>query len=272
MGMALAAMVVATGSLKMTEMVRAQEGPLWGIPALSAIQNWFIFTPFGFVAFVIFVICMVAETNRAPFDLPEAENEIIAGYHTEYSSMKFAVFFMGEYAAMMIFSAVAAVIFLGGYNFLPLNWIELGNSLPALKGFFGFMDTINTALAPLWLLGKAAAGVTAYIWLRATLPRLRYDQLMNLGWKVLLPVGVANFLIAGFWVLGTEVWGLVGGWAAWALAAGAGVAVYLGVLAAYQPAFKAKYERRTVALVDPAGFAGKDARATGGETIEGVAT
>lgn len=207
MGISLAAIVLATGSLKISEMVKFQEGPLWG--AVKGLQNWFIFTPFGFVSAVIFIICIVAETNRAPFDLPEAENELIAGYHTEYSSMKFAVFFMGEYAAMFVFSGVFAAVFLGGYNMLPVNWEVLG--IP-------FMVKVNYWLAPVWFLGKCAFGITCFIWARATLPRLRYDQLMSLGWKSLLPLGVFNFMIVATWILLTSLYGPAGGWGAAVLA------------------------------------------------------
>ncbi len=204
MGVSLAAMVLATGSLRMTDMVRSQMEPLWGIQG-APIQNWFLFTPFGFVAGAIFLICMVAETNRAPFDLPEAENELIAGYHTEYSSMKFAVFFMGEYAAMFIFSGIFATVFLGGWNALPIRWGALG--LPAIQN-------LNDALAPLWFVGKCAFGISVYIWLRATLPRLRYDQLMSLGWKSLLPLATANFIVVVLWIMFTRLYGPLGGWVA----------------------------------------------------------
>jgi len=223
MGMALAAVVLATGSLKMTDMVKAQEGPLWGV--VPFIQNWFIFTPWGFVSAIIFAVCIVAETNRAPFDLPEAENELIAGYHTEYSSMKFAVFFMGEYAAMLVFSGVFAVVFLGGYN-LPVIW--------------GPLQNVSAILAPLIFFGKCALGITIFIWLRATLPRLRYDQLMNLGWRSLLPIGVANFLCAGLWI--------IFGWPAWLVAAVLLVALYLAVVGANQKGLR-KLERRTIRMV-----------------------
>lgn len=214
MGMAIAALVLATGSLKMTDIVAAQMEPLYG---LKFLQNWHILTPYGLIAAVIFAICIVAETNRAPFDLPEAENEIIAGYHTEYSSMKFAVFFMGEYAAMFIFSGVFAALFLGGYNLLPVNWDALGGS------FGSFMSNLNYWGAPAWFLGKCAFGITVFIWLRATLPRLRYDQLMNLGWRSLLPLAVVNFLLVATWILVTSLYGVAAGWAAliggWALVA-----------------------------------------------------
>jgi len=222
MGVAIACIVMASGSLRMPDMVRSQQEALWGITPY--VQNWFILTPFGFVAALIFAICIIAETNRAPFDLPEAENELIAGYHTEYSSMKFAVFFMGEYAAMFLFSGVFAAVFLGGYNMLPLNWTALAEAFPAWSGFFLTMDGLNYWLAPLWFLGKCSLGITCFIWLRATLPRLRYDQLMSLGWRSLLPLAVANFITVAIWILFTNLYGAAGGFAA------AGVAVAILVL------------------------------------------
>lgn len=197
MGVALYSVMLPTGSLRLTDAVATQFEPLFGIEWL---QQWFILTPFGFVAAVIFFICMVAETNRAPFDLPEAESELIAGFHTEYSSMKFAVFFMGEYATMMAFSAIFAVLFLGGWSPLPLNWEYLSAStsgwLSAALAFVG-----GPWMAPVWFLGKVFGLLTVYIWLRATLPRLRYDQLMALGWKYLLPIAALNFIVVAIWML-----------------------------------------------------------------------
>jgi NADH-quinone oxidoreductase subunit H len=191
MGMSLAAVALATGSLRITDMVKFQGETLWG-NGPQVLQNWLILTPYGFIAGIIFAICAIAETNRAPFDLPEAENELIAGYHTEYSSMKFAVFFMGEYAAMFVFSAVFSAIFMGGYNLVPINWHIAG--VPA-------MENVNSMFAGFWFLGKTAFIFSCFIWLRATLPRLRYDQLMSLGWRSLLPLSVANFVIVAFWMM-----------------------------------------------------------------------
>ncbi|MDK3162507.1 NADH-quinone oxidoreductase subunit H [Kamptonema cortianum] len=248
MAMGVAAIVLAVGSMKMSRMVEVQEGPAWG--AVPWMQNWFIFTPFGFIAAVIFLIALIAETNRAPFDLPEAENELIAGYHTEYSSMKFAVFFMGEYAAMFILSGVFACLFLGGYNLAPLNWGYLADSVPAMSGFFRSMEGLNYWLAPVWFLGKCFGGITFFIWLRATLPRLRYDQLMNLGWKTLLPLGVANFIVAGIWVIGTRMYGVGGGWVATVAALVLGLVVYLRILAITKQDAPGK-QKRTIRLVDP---------------------
>lgn len=249
MGMSLACIVLANGSLKLTDMVRAQMGPLWGgenflgIPGVpNFLQNWFFFTPFGFVAGIIFLVCMTAETNRAPFDLPEAENELIAGYHTEYSSMKFAVFFMGEYAAMFVFSGVFATVFLGGWNALPIRWDAIG--LPGVQ-------TINDYLSPLIFLGKCVIGISAYIWMRATLPRLRYDQLMSLGWKSLLPLATVNFMIVALWIMISKLYSPMWGWVA-AVGALAVSGLVYGWMLRTGKKTKRDLERREVRLVDPA--------------------
>lgn len=223
MGMSLAAMVLAAGSLRPLEIVHAQERALWGldaVPVLNWLPNWNIFTPYGIVAAAVFFICMVAETNRAPFDLPEAENELVAGYHTEYSSFKFAVFFMGEYAAMTVWSAFFATVFLGGWH-LPIR-------LSAIFGPHSFAANLDAFGGPIWLVLKVALMLSVYVWLRATLPRLRYDQLMNLGWKVLMPVAVANLVLVAAWIvaarLGTE--NGIGAWLGFAVYMVAAVLLY----------------------------------------------
>ncbi len=124
------------------------------------------------VAFLIFFISALAEVKRIPFDLPEAENELVAGYHTEYSGMRFGLYFLGEYAAMVVLGALAAVFFLGGWH---------GPVLPSI----------------VWFMGKVVAIVFVLVWLRATLPRPRYDQLMHMGWKVLIPVALLNIVVTG---------------------------------------------------------------------------
>jgi len=235
MGMSLAAMVLATGSLSMTEMVAEQQKPLWGFEALGFINNWFIFTPFGFISAIIFLVCMVAETNRAPFDLPEAENELIAGYHTEYSSMKFASFFMGEYAAMLVFSGIFSTVFLGGYT-LPIN-------VAALNTAAGYA-------APLIFFVKTIFIFTCFIWIRATLPRLRYDQLMALGWKSLLPLAVTNFVVVMVWIAGTKVYGQIVGWLAVGVCAAVILTVF-GIGARRAKAGQNPLVSRKVMLVDP---------------------
>lgn len=176
----------------------------WAPQTLSSgFWNWHFlqFFPLGLIATVSYLISMLAETNRAPFDLPEAETELVAGFHTEYTSFKFAMFFMGEYANMGIVSAIAIVLFFGGYL---APWGPLGQ-LP--QSVFGmpvwdvlppwFVDLSNTGIGILWLVLKWFVLIGFFITVRATLPRLRYDMLMKLGWKGMIPVALINlFLIA----------------------------------------------------------------------------
>ena len=164
MGLAVVGVLILSSSLRLSEIVHAQAGVSWWL-GLVPLPKWFIFgQPLGFV---IFFTCALAETNRAPFDLPEAETELVAGFHSEYSSMKFAMFFMAEYANMATASAMAATLFLGG----PL-------------GPFG--------PSPVWFIGKVFVLLFVFIWFRASLPRFRYDQLMTFGWKRLLPLAFLN--------------------------------------------------------------------------------
>jgi len=170
-GMALAAVLLIGNSLSLTDIVHRQAGAWFGV-----IPRWYIFLqPFGFL---VFLTAGIAETNRAPFDFPEAEQELVAGYHTEYSSMSFAMFFLAEYINMVTVSAVATDLFLGGWQ-------------------GPFADSIGW----IWFLLKVAALLFFYVWMRWTLPRYRYDQLMAFGWKVLLPVAVLNLLVTAAGVL-----------------------------------------------------------------------
>ena len=157
MGLSVIGVVMLAQSLSLVDIVNAQRDAVWYI----------LFQPLGFA---IFVVAAVAETNRAPFDLPEAESELVAGYHTEYGGLKFAMFFLAEYINMIIISALGATLFLGGF------------AGPLLPGW-------------LWLIIKIAGMLFLFIWLRATLPRLRYDRLMKLGWKVLLPLATLNLVV-----------------------------------------------------------------------------
>jgi NADH-quinone oxidoreductase subunit H len=164
-GLALAAVVLLAGSLSLREIVVNQSGYWWYV-----IPKWYIFLqPLGFL---IYMTAGVAETNRAPFDFPEAEQELVAGYHTEYSSMSFALFFMAEYINMVTVSAVATSLYLGGW---------LGPFLPEWLGW-------------IWFVIKVLLILFFYVWMRWTLPRLRYDQLMEFGWKWLLPAAVLNLI------------------------------------------------------------------------------
>ncbi len=185
MGLSLLCVVVMAGSLNLNDIVAAQNVMPWPLKSGPAELKGSIFSWYWcqslFVPVIIYTIAMIAETNRAPFDLPEAESELIAGFHTEYSSMKFAMFFMGEYASMLTVCGLNAAMFWGG-------------PLPPFN-----MVIFTVVPGVVWFILKVMLGIVFYVWLRATLPRLRYDALMNLGWKRLLPVGLVwLFLIAGF--------------------------------------------------------------------------
>jgi NADH-quinone oxidoreductase subunit H len=176
LGLSLVGVVLRAGSLRLRDIVAVQTP--------HGILSWNIFGGFQFVAFFIYLMAAYAETNRSPFDLPEAESELTAGYHTEYSSMKFAMFFMAEYANMITVSCVATLLFFGGAS------SPLGHLLPD-----NFGGPILTAIFPiLWFVAKIFAFLFLYIWVRSTLPRFRYDQLMDFGWKFLLPVAMANIV------------------------------------------------------------------------------
>lgn len=176
LGLAFLVPVLLAGSLSLRTIVDAQQG----------IANWYIWKPVvGQLGFLILLIASLAEINRAPFDLPEAEQELVAGYHTEYSGMKFALFFMAEYIKMIVISAIAASFFLGGF------WGPFVDQIPLL--------------GPLYLAIKIIAFLFFIIWLRATLPRIRYDRLMDMGWKVLLPLALFTVVATAVYVV------LVGG-------------------------------------------------------------
>ena len=172
-GFVIITVLLMVGSLNLSDIVLAQQGGFW-------LWHWLALLPM----FVIFFISTLAETNRAPFDLPEAEAELVSGYNVEYSSMTFALFFLGEYANMILMSAMTVILFLGGWlppvEMAPFTWIP----------------------GPIWFAGKIAFVLFCFLWVRATFPRYRYDQLMRLGWKVFLPfslfwvVIVAGFLVA----------------------------------------------------------------------------
>ena len=169
--MTLVSMILMAGTLSMVGIVEAQrEAGLWFVFAQP-------------VAFMIFFIGGLAETNRAPFDMPEAEQELTGGFHTEYSGMRFALFFLAEYANMIVISSVATTLFLGG-------WLRPFPGVAVL----GFLDLIPSWI---WFLFKTFVFLYIFLWIRATLPRYRYDQLMRLGWKVLIPLAIANVVVTG---------------------------------------------------------------------------
>jgi NADH-quinone oxidoreductase subunit H len=165
--------IMASGSLSTVGIVERQAGYTGVFP------HWYVFTPWGFAGFFLFMVAATAESNRSPFDLPEGESEIIAGYFTEYSGFKFALFFLGEYLGMFAISGLGITLFLGGWT-APLSFLTWVPSY-------------------LWFFGKLLAMIVMFIWIRGTLPRLRMDQLMNFAWRFMLPMALINLVTAGIW-------------------------------------------------------------------------
>jgi NADH-quinone oxidoreductase subunit H len=199
--MTLVVVVMLTGSLSLQDIVATQQG---GLP------HWLLFRyfPLNLIAFLVFFTATLAECNRTPFDIPEAESELVAGFHTEYSGFFFAMFFMAEYTEMFIVSAVASVLFLGGWH----------------SPFPGFLEN----LGPVWLVGKTWFLVFVHMWLRWTLPRLRVDQLMHVAWKVLLPIAMTLVVVVGGLSIAPATRDGFGLWdRAWGVVLTVGVALYL---------------------------------------------
>ena len=172
--------VMIGGSLSLSKIVQAQNSYSGIFP------HWYVFTPWGLASFLIFGIAATAETNRSPFDLPEGESEIVAGYFTEYSGFKFAIFFIGEYLAMFSLSGMATTLFLGGWS-APLS-------------FLAFIPSW------IWFFSKVMVFIFIFIWVRGTLPRLRQDQLMNFAWKFVLPLSLLNLFVTALWRFMGEGW------------------------------------------------------------------
>jgi NADH-quinone oxidoreductase subunit H len=223
MSLAIAAPLLISNTLNLRELVDRQDGSIW---------NWNILHGGQIISFIIFLIAAFAETNRVPFDLPEAENELVAGFHTEYSSMKFASFFMAEYANMITVSCMAVLLFLGGWvapwpaaygsSLVPVVIFAFAGVMALFHGFntvrkrdkktlpvFGFVflaiaagflaPMVQSWLIPLfWFGAKVGAILFLFMWIRGTLPRFRYDQLMGFTWKFLFPVAILNLLVTGF--------------------------------------------------------------------------
>jgi NADH-quinone oxidoreductase subunit H len=187
--------VMISGTLSLPKIVEAQNHYTWGLP------HWYIFTPWGLAGFVMFAIAATAETNRSPFDLPEGESELVAGYFTEYSGFKFALFFLGEYLAMFSISGIATTLFLGGWSapFSFLTWVP----------------------SWIWFFAKLEMFIVVFIWMRGTLPRLRQDQLMNFAWKFVLPFTLLNLFVTALWRFMGE------GWAHWIVCSAILLAAYV---------------------------------------------
>jgi NADH-quinone oxidoreductase subunit H len=165
--------IMMAGSLSTAKIVEAQAGYSGGLP------HWYVLTPWGLAGFALFMVAAAAESNRSPFDLPEGESEIIAGYYIEYSGFKFALFFLGEYIGMFAVSGLAITLFLGGWH-APFSWLTWVPSY-------------------VWFFAKLFALIGGFIWVRGTLPRLRMDQLMNFAWKFMLPMALINIFAAAIW-------------------------------------------------------------------------
>jgi NADH-quinone oxidoreductase subunit H len=180
LGLSLVGVVLRAGSLNLRTIVDSQSHGY-------GFLGWNFFGGFQFIAFFIYLMAAYAETNRAPFDLPEAETELVAGYHTEYSSMKFAMFFMAEYGNMITVSCVATLMFFGGAS------SPFGHLIPDFGG-----PVVQAILPVFWFVAKVFGFLFLYIWVRSTLPRFRYDQLMSFGWKFLLPLAMANIIVTSF--------------------------------------------------------------------------
>jgi NADH-quinone oxidoreductase subunit H len=187
--------VMITGTLSLPKIVEAQHRYTWGLP------HWYAFTPWGFFGLITFSIAAMAETNRSPFDLPEGESELVAGYFTEYSGFKFALFFLGEYVGMFGIAGLGATLFLGGW------------SAP-----FSFLEWVPSWI---WFFGKLMVAMCLFIWVRGTLPRLRQDQLMNFAWKFVLPLTLVNLFVTALWRF------LGAGWPRWVVCSAILVGVYV---------------------------------------------
>ncbi len=230
--MSVVGVLLLAGTLNMSEIIRAQRGFSWGF-----LPRWNLLAPPlpQVLGFLCFFIAAIAETNRLPFDLPEAESELVAGFHTEYASFKFAMFFLGEYASMITVSCLATILFFGGWlspfpetptfawtRYLPsgalalggvvlivdgvryLTWLgrallpALGIALLALAAAFTRPGIVEVVQGPFWFLLKVTIFLFVYVWVRGTLPRFRYDQLMAIGWKLLLPASLLNVVLTSF--------------------------------------------------------------------------
>jgi NADH-quinone oxidoreductase subunit H len=186
MGLSVIALLMMTGTLSLREISAQQSGMSWNV----------FYQP---LSFLIFLICAFAETNRTPFDLAECESELIGGYHTEYSSMKMGFYLFAEYANMFISSTILAVLFFGGYNYPGMSWAveNWGVNFANVLGIFV-------------LFAKICGFIFFYMWVRWTIPRFRYDQLMHLGWKILIPLSIINIIITGIVILRSEIFAFLG--------------------------------------------------------------
>lgn len=197
MGLSIISVIMLTGSLSLRNIAEQQHGFIdWSgkVPYFS----WIVFKQP--LAFIIFLVCAFAETNRTPFDLPECEAELVGGYHTEYSSMKLGFYLFAEYINMFISSAILSILFFGGYNYPGMDWVN--HMLTGVLGNIGANLAVLIGVGVLF--AKIVFFIFFYMWVRWTVPRFRYDQLMNLGWKILIPLAILNIVLTGGIVLLTK--------------------------------------------------------------------
>jgi NADH-quinone oxidoreductase subunit H len=190
MGFCLVVVLMTSGSLNMTDIVTTQNTGTFASMGVNFLSwNWLPLLPI----FIVYFISGLAETNRHPFDVVEGESEIVAGHMIEYSGMSFAMFFLAEYANMILVSALAVIMFLGGWA-APISFSALGMSTP------GWIESTSWFWNWLWLFGKTFIVVTMFLWVRASFPRFRYDQIMRLGWKIFIPVTLVWLVVVGLWI------------------------------------------------------------------------
>ncbi|MHA6696248.1 NADH-quinone oxidoreductase subunit NuoH [Chryseobacterium sp. A301] len=188
MGLSLLSIIMMSGSLDLMKIVTDQgTGKLWGLFSVDGL-NWNIF--YQPLAFIIFFVAAMAETNRHPFDLPECESELVNGYMTEYSSMNFGMYMFGEYVNMFISNALIATLFFGGFNYPGIEWVTQN-----------WGENVAGILSIVSILAKSVIGIMIFMWIRWTIPRFRYDQLMHLGWKSLIPLALLNLVVTGAVIL-----------------------------------------------------------------------
>lgn len=188
MGLSLLSIIMMSGSLDLMKIVTDQgSGKLWGLFSVDGL-NWNIF--YQPLAFIIFFVAAMAETNRHPFDLPECESELVNGYMTEYSSMNFGMYMFGEYVSMFISNALIATLFFGGFNYPGIEWVSQN-----------WGENVAGILSIVSILAKSVIGIMIFMWIRWTIPRFRYDQLMHLGWKSLIPLALLNLVVTGAVIL-----------------------------------------------------------------------
>ena len=265
MGLSIIAVLLLAGKLGTQDIVTHQAA--WSIPkpvvwggntyiftdhlTTSGFWDWHFLAlfPFGLIATIVYMISMIAETNRAPFDLPEAETELVAGFHTEYSSFRFGMFFMAEYANMWIVSAICVTLFFGGYL---APWGAL-SQLPTSSTQYFDAPVINFlnhfVVAPFWLVSKLFLLIIFFITVRATLPRLRYDMLMQFGWKGLLPVALINVALIAFSLYAQQEWGPGGHFLAILAGLFLLAVLFMDFKSTYQTAEKALITQKTAQLI-----------------------